>query len=437
MFQNWEFLLGEIWVLIALAALLGLFAGWLIWNRTSELRRLQADLDARSAELDATKKRYDALEQEFELQKTTLIAERDSALAEAESNARQVSTLKAGLESAQADLETYKSNFHEADAKIQEQNDHILSLQNSLEAETARVHELSKAKEERDSALATRNKAQIDHAEEISRVRRRDEEITRMKTELHTTGVEAKRASALGAELMDARSKAARADELETEVAALREKAGKVDQIERELDKAHGLATRVQSLESDVSARENRIGILERELQAAKAHTQSGENQQGEIDRLNSDVRSRDVTISELRAKVAEASRPAAAASFTAAQQVPSGADYDGDGRFEGQNEGRKPAVLSAARGGSPDDLKRIKGVGPKLEALLNDLGFFHYDQVASWSHDEVAWVDANLEGFNGRVSRDQWIEQAKVLASGGSTEFASRVDEDDIYQGS
>lgn len=81
---------------------------------------------------------------------------------------------------------------------------------------------------------------------------------------------------------------------------------------------------------------------------------------------------------------------------------------------------GRKPEGLSEARGGTPDDLKRIKGVGPKLEALLHRLGFFHFDQVAAWSADEIAWVDDNLEGFKGRVTRDEWVAQAKVFAAEG-----------------
>jgi len=82
---------------------------------------------------------------------------------------------------------------------------------------------------------------------------------------------------------------------------------------------------------------------------------------------------------------------------------------------------GRRPAALSAARAGGPDDLKRIKGVGPKLEALLHSLGFYHFDQIATWTPEELSWVDDNIEGFKGRASRDQWVAQAKVLASGGA----------------
>ncbi|MGR3271392.1 NADH-quinone oxidoreductase subunit E [Thalassococcus profundi] len=97
-------------------------------------------------------------------------------------------------------------------------------------------------------------------------------------------------------------------------------------------------------------------------------------------------------------------------------------------------NSGEKPETLDAPRDGGADDLKMIKGVGPKLEKLLHKLGFFHFDQIAGWSAAELAWVDDNLEGFKGRATRDDWVGQAKVLASGGETEFAGRVKKGDVY---
>jgi len=96
--------------------------------------------------------------------------------------------------------------------------------------------------------------------------------------------------------------------------------------------------------------------------------------------------------------------------------------------------EGTRPEALSGPRAGDADDLKRIKGVGPKLEEQLNALGFYHFDQIAGWTAEEVAWVDGNLKGFKGRVSRDGWVEQAKTLASGGETEFSKRVEDGDVY---
>ncbi|WP_460274582.1 NADH-quinone oxidoreductase subunit NuoE [Celeribacter sp. ULVN23_4] len=89
--------------------------------------------------------------------------------------------------------------------------------------------------------------------------------------------------------------------------------------------------------------------------------------------------------------------------------------------------EEKEPELLSAAREGGADDLKKLKGVGPKLEQTLNELGFYHFDQVAAWTPAEIAWVDSRLK-FKGRIERDGWIEQAKILAAGGETEFSKRA---------
>ena len=66
------------------------------------------------------------------------------------------------------------------------------------------------------------------------------------------------------------------------------------------------------------------------------------------------------------------------------------------------------------------DDLKRISGVGPKLEKLLNSLGIYRFDQIAGWTPENVAWVDARLT-FKGRIERDNWIDQATAFAAENS----------------
>ena len=86
-----------------------------------------------------------------------------------------------------------------------------------------------------------------------------------------------------------------------------------------------------------------------------------------------------------------------------------------------GATAGTKPKALKAARKGRADDLKLILGIGPKLETLCHSLGFFHFDQIADWTAAEIAWVDDNLEGFKGRVTRDKWVVQARILAAGGT----------------
>ncbi|MGR3486096.1 MAG: NADH-quinone oxidoreductase subunit NuoE [Paracoccaceae bacterium] len=75
-----------------------------------------------------------------------------------------------------------------------------------------------------------------------------------------------------------------------------------------------------------------------------------------------------------------------------------------------------EPERLDAPQG-TPDDLKRIKGVGPKLEGLLNEMGFWHFRQIADWGAEEIAWVDARLR-FKGRIERDDWVAQAKALCA-------------------
>ncbi len=78
------------------------------------------------------------------------------------------------------------------------------------------------------------------------------------------------------------------------------------------------------------------------------------------------------------------------------------------------------PEQLKKPRAGSKaDDLKLIWGVGPGLEKMLNKLGFWHFDQIAVWTAKELKWVDENLKGFKGRASRDEWVKQAKKLATG------------------
>jgi NADH-quinone oxidoreductase subunit E len=79
----------------------------------------------------------------------------------------------------------------------------------------------------------------------------------------------------------------------------------------------------------------------------------------------------------------------------------------------------KKPELLQAPRSGTGDDLKLIWGVGPKLEAMLHEMGVWHFDQIASWGPAELRWVDERLGSFKGRGSRDDWIEQAKKLGTG------------------
>ncbi len=69
---------------------------------------------------------------------------------------------------------------------------------------------------------------------------------------------------------------------------------------------------------------------------------------------------------------------------------------------------------------GEADDLKTIKGIGPKIEATLNELGIYHFDQIASFSPENIDWVNDHLQ-FKGRIERESWVEQAQELLKNAS----------------
>jgi len=88
---------------------------------------------------------------------------------------------------------------------------------------------------------------------------------------------------------------------------------------------------------------------------------------------------------------------------------------------------------LDAPRNGKSDDLKEISGIGLKLEKVLNDLGIYHFDQIASWGEKELDWIDEHLNTLKAKAMRENWIEQAKILAEGGMIEFSKIVEKDEI----
>ena len=73
------------------------------------------------------------------------------------------------------------------------------------------------------------------------------------------------------------------------------------------------------------------------------------------------------------------------------------------------------------------DDLTRIKGLGPKLAATLQDMGVTTLSQIAQWDDAEIDRIDANLGRFQGRIRRDNWVDQAKYLSVGDEAGFVER----------
>ena len=80
------------------------------------------------------------------------------------------------------------------------------------------------------------------------------------------------------------------------------------------------------------------------------------------------------------------------------------------------------------AAGATDDsDLARLKGVGPKLIAQLHELGVTRLAQVAQWDAAEIARIDAQLGRFAGRITRDDWVGQARLLETGDTAGYEDR----------
>ena len=83
---------------------------------------------------------------------------------------------------------------------------------------------------------------------------------------------------------------------------------------------------------------------------------------------------------------------------------------------------------LTAPRGGKADDLKALEGIGPALEKTLNSLGIYHFDQIAGWSDADILAVDSEMKTFKGRIARDRWVAQAKIIVTEGLEAFRERA---------
>jgi predicted flap endonuclease-1-like 5' DNA nuclease len=79
----------------------------------------------------------------------------------------------------------------------------------------------------------------------------------------------------------------------------------------------------------------------------------------------------------------------------------------------------RKPPVLTAARNGAPDDFTLIENVSALQQSTLNSIGIFHFDQIAAWAPEHVAWIDRYFR-LRGRIVQEEWVEQAIELARHG-----------------
>ncbi len=174
-----------------------------------------------------------------------------------------------------------------------------------------------------------------------------------------------------------------------------------IEQLDTGPDSAHGPGTSSSYLAGPVS---DTIGHSEGE----RVTVSKGASKAAQIDARAASV----------------ASRPAAAKSASPAKPVAKKAAAKAPAaKAEGISN-----RLAAPRAGKADNLTRIKGIGTVNEKKLNEHGIFHFDQIGAWKKADVEAAEAYL-AFDGRIAREEWVKQAKLLSQGKGTEFSRRVD--------
>ncbi|MER8847936.1 ATP-binding cassette domain-containing protein [Mesorhizobium australicum] len=178
-----------------------------------------------------------------------------------------------------------------------------------------------------------------------------------------------------------------------------------IEQLDIGPDSAHGPGTSSSYLAGPVS---DTVG----HSQGERVTVSKGASKAAQVDARAASVASRPVAPTPAQAK------PAAkkAAPRKTAAKAPAA-------KAEGVSN-----RLAAPRGGKADNLTRIKGIGTVNEKKLKEHGIFHFDQIGAWKKADVEAVEAYL-AFDGRIAREEWVKQAKLLGQGKDTEFSRRVD--------
>ncbi len=174
------------------------------------------------------------------------------------------------------------------------------------------------------------------------------------------------------------------------------------------------LGTELEATDAARGKAESELRRIEAERDAAAAERRSAQEIESLRAQLALSERVRAKTESDLAVAHARAEAAMRTASWTAPGTPAAAA-------AAALAEGERPTGLPAPRNGKADDLRRIKGIGPKNEGVLNSLGIYHYQQIAALTPANVAWLDAYMK-FHGRIARDDWVGQAKALIGDGAS---------------
>ncbi|WP_333824371.1 hypothetical protein [Pinisolibacter sp.] len=205
--------------------------------------------------------------------------------------------------------------------------------------------------------------------------------------------------------------------------------------IEREdwIGQAKLLAT---GAPSPSSSADDEAAKADAEAAAAKAEAEKAAAEKAAAEAAAAKAEAEKVAAEKAAAEAASAPEATSAyalpAEMAAAAVTPTVAPEDAERAAAADAVGTRPLALAAPIGGKADDLKRIRGIGPANEKKLAGLGVYHFSQIAAWTEENAKWAGSFM-AFPGRIEREEWIAQAKILATGAETAFSKRVDAGEV----
>lgn len=98
-------------------------------------------------------------------------------------------------------------------------------------------------------------------------------------------------------------------------------------------------------------------------------------------------------------------------------------------------NVDNKPLILSTPRQSGKDNFLKVRGIDEITMDELNNLGIYHFDQIAKWDNKNCSWIEEIGNFYSNRIKKEQWVEQAKILALGKETVYSLKLENGDLLE--
>ncbi len=336
---------------------------------TTDLADAQRDLLNRETELYSTRDSLTSVERQVQ----TLTVDNENKLRQVASLSGDASGRESQLASLSAAVAVHQTTVKERAAELQTANVRILDLEKQLAALRQSLVEKATMANQLDATL-----------------RLRDQSLATIQSKLASS-------DHIAHDLLKAKDDQLSAERRQSEQTLLGN-AARIKELQSQLANTSNESERIQQLEYRIQS----LSAVEREFEGVRKtltnRTQLLTESQEQITRLKMDAERHNQTKNQLEVQLRDlnSTRQSLAAKLEAAERLAH----------------KLPRQFSAAPL-HKDDIKHVYGVGPALEKLLNELGVYHFRQMATWSEADIDFFDSQLHEFHGRIRRENWVRSA------------------------